>query len=58
MGTLDRFIEPASQFEALLTKYQYPHEWHVNDGRHDEDYWSTYLRDYLIWYGTVLAEVP
>ena len=28
IGTFDRYIEPAGQFEALMTKYHYPHEWH------------------------------
>ena len=54
IGTFDRYIEPASQFEALMTKYHYPHEWHVNNGSHNEDYWRTYLPDYLHWYAAEL----
>ena len=56
IGTFDRYIEPASQFEALMTKYHYPHEWHVNNGSHNEDYWRTFLPDYLNWYAAELEK--
>lgn len=27
------------------------HEWHLNDGRHDDVYWSGRVPEYLQWYG-------
>jgi len=57
IGLLDRYLEPASQFEALLTKYKYPHEWHTNTGTHDEIYWRAHMIDYLKWYGSLWLDI-
>ncbi|HSH01770.1 MAG TPA: alpha/beta hydrolase-fold protein [Anaerolineae bacterium] len=27
-----------------------PHQWHLNPGAHNEDYWSSQLTNYLLWY--------
>jgi hypothetical protein len=27
-----------------------PHEWHLNEGRHDEDYWKAHIAEYIQWY--------
>lgn len=27
-----------------------PHDWHLNDGNHTNDYWATHFPDYLRWY--------
>jgi enterochelin esterase-like enzyme len=49
-----------TEFEALLTQYNIPHEWHLNNGAHDEAYWGAHITDYLVWYtqGFALADNP
>ena len=37
-------------FEALLTEKEIPHEWHLNTGYHDEEYWGAHVEEYLRWY--------
>ena len=36
--------------ESLLTEYGVAHEWHLNTGAHDEDYWSENVLEYMQWY--------
>jgi enterochelin esterase-like enzyme len=50
MGTLDFMLTAAGLFEDRLTKYHVPHEWIINNGTHNEEYWSGHLQDYLLWY--------
>ncbi len=50
IGIMDGGITSASQFEQVLTVYNVPHEWHVNNGEHTESYWSSHVKDYLRWY--------
>lgn len=50
IGTLDFMMNAASIFEDRLTKYQVPHQWIINTGTHNEEYWSSHIPDYLIWY--------
>jgi enterochelin esterase-like enzyme len=50
MGVLDFMMTPASLFEERLTKYLVPHEWIINSGTHNEEYWGTHVKDYLYWY--------
>lgn len=50
IGIMDGGMTPASQFEQVLTVYNVPHEWHVNNGEHTESYWSSHVKDYLRWY--------
>lgn len=52
IGDKDRpaILDSAIWFEDLLTKKNVPHEWHLNNGYHDEAYWSSHVEQYLIWY--------
>ena len=50
MGTLDFLITAAGLFEDRLTQYGIPHEWIINSGTHNEDYWSEHVEDYIRWY--------
>ncbi len=50
IGIVDSGMAPASQFEGILTAYDVPHEWYINNGEHTEDYWSSHVEDYLRWY--------
>lgn len=28
-----------------------PHEWHLNEGKHEDAYWAAHVAEYLLWYG-------
>ncbi len=43
-------------FEGMLTKRNIPHEWHLNPGTHNEEYWSSHLEQYLRWYSDAWRE--
>ncbi len=49
-GSLDYMLESAGNFERQLTRYHVPHEWVINNGAHNEEYWAAHVEDYLIWY--------
>jgi enterochelin esterase-like enzyme len=51
-GDMDRYRKSAKEFEELLTRRGVPHEWHLNEGAHEEAYWQAYLEDYLRWYAS------
>jgi enterochelin esterase-like enzyme len=42
--------DSAVWFEAMLTEYNIPHEWHVFIGYHEEAYWQAHVEQYLRWY--------
>jgi len=42
--------DSAVWFEAMLTEYNIPHEWHIFIGYHEEAYWGTHVEQYLRWY--------
>jgi enterochelin esterase-like enzyme len=50
VGQSDPYRQPAAQFEQFLTVYNVPHEWYLYTGSHDEDYWSSHVEQYLLWY--------
>ncbi len=49
-GRFDPEVKNAFRFEQILNEKGIPHEWHLNEGRHNEVYWKTYLESYLRWY--------
>ena len=50
IGAADRYLPSASEFEGLLTQYQIPHSWLINQGEHVEAYWQAHVEEYLRWY--------
>lgn len=50
IGNLDPEVQTAIQFEQVLNRLGIPHQWHLNEGRHNEDYWRQHIREYLDWY--------
>ncbi len=50
IGLADPYKDTARIFELKLSEYSYPHEWHLNQGTHNESYWASNLEDYLRWY--------
>jgi enterochelin esterase-like enzyme len=43
-------MDSAVWFEGVLTSKGLPHEWHLFQGEHDEDYWKAHVEQYLRWY--------
>ena len=44
-------MDSAVWFEKeVLTPNGIPHEWHLNQGMHNEKYWSGHVEEYLQWY--------
>lgn len=53
IGRGDPFLSMASDFEAELLRYNVPHEWYLNNGKHEEAYWSAHVTEYLEWYASL-----
>jgi len=49
-GRTDIYRDSAIQLEGLLTQFGVPHEWHMNEGGHDLDYWYDHISEYMAWY--------
>ncbi|MCC6146546.1 MAG: hypothetical protein IT308_03150 [Anaerolineaceae bacterium] len=49
-GNRDDYLFATRQFIALLEKYDLSHEWHLNPGVHNEEYWGAHVEEYLRWY--------
>jgi enterochelin esterase-like enzyme len=52
IGAGDPNSDSAVLLEGLLRDRNIPHEWHVNPGLHDEQYWSSQVEAYLRWYAS------
>ncbi|HSV86039.1 MAG TPA: alpha/beta hydrolase-fold protein, partial [Levilinea sp.] len=50
IGEFDRYRQGAEEFQQRLEFLQIPHEWHLNPGTHNHEYWMAHLEDYLRWY--------
>jgi S-formylglutathione hydrolase FrmB len=50
IGSSDPEVESAIRFEQALNKLGIPNEWHLNIGRHNEEYWAQHIEEYLDWY--------
>ncbi len=50
IGFQDLLKDSARKVELKLGELNIPHEWHMNSGTHNSDYWSSHLEDYLMWY--------
>jgi len=49
-GRFDPKVKNAYRFENILNEKGIPHEWHLNEGRHNEVYWEEQMNAYLRWY--------
>ena len=49
-GRFDTEIKSASGTQAVFNQKGIPHEWHINEGRHDTDYWEAQMESYMRWY--------
>lgn len=50
IGRNDPELASARQIEALLMKFEIPHEWRLYSGAHTEAYWSAHMEEYIRWY--------
>jgi enterochelin esterase-like enzyme len=50
IGLQDSLKDSAKKFELKLSEYSYPHEWHLNSGTHNAEYWIENISEYLRWY--------
>lgn len=49
-GRFDPEVKTAARFEQVLNEKGVPHDWHLNEGRHNEAYWEENMEAYLLWY--------
>ena len=49
-GRFDQEVKNAYRFENVLNEKGIPHEWHLNEGRHNEVYWEEQMETYIRWY--------
>ena len=49
-GRFDPEVKTAYRVEQVLNEKGIMHEWHLNDGRHNTDYWFAHMREYIQWY--------
>ncbi|GAP12362.1 enterochelin esterase [Longilinea arvoryzae] len=50
IGVKDPYYAYALEFEGMLNDARLVHEWHLNPGTHNEEYWSAHVEEYLRWY--------
>lgn len=50
VGDDDPELLMAQQVEAQLNDFGMPHEWHLYNGAHTEEYWSAHVDEYMRWY--------
>lgn len=51
-GNQDTYLSATRQFEELLNKYGVVHEWRLQEGTHNEEYWGAHVEEYLRWYAS------
>jgi enterochelin esterase-like enzyme len=49
-GRFDTEIKSASGTQEVFNQKGITHEWHLNEGRHDIDYWEAQMESYMRWY--------
>ncbi len=57
-GRRDAFQAMTSAFEEELVRYDVPHEWYLNNGMHEESYWTAHVKEYLEWYTRPWKDLP
>jgi enterochelin esterase-like enzyme len=57
-GKSDYFITETRKFDALLTSMGVNHAYIENEGNHDEIYWESNMKEYIIWDSDGWMPVP
>ncbi len=50
VGDADRELQSIQDFEEMLVRSNYFHEYHFYSGDHSEEYWGRHVQEYLLWY--------
>jgi enterochelin esterase-like enzyme len=50
IGDKDSESFSVTWLDGLLKDMDFPHEYHVYPGQHNEDYWSAHVEEYIRWY--------
>jgi enterochelin esterase-like enzyme len=50
IGASDFLRENTIRLHEEMAAAGVPHEWHLNEGRHEDAYWSAHAPDYVRWY--------
>lgn len=50
IGADDYVINNIRRLHEDMVSQEIPHVWQLNEGSHEESYWSAHLNDYLLWY--------
>jgi enterochelin esterase-like enzyme len=50
IGEDDQELVSAKRIEALFNLVGVPHEWHLYNGAHTEEYWRAHVTEYIEWY--------
>jgi enterochelin esterase-like enzyme len=58
VGRKDIWRDAAIAFHDFLTVQDVPHAWLLNEGSHDEAYWTAHTAEYIAWYSAALSEKP
>jgi len=63
IGESDRYFTGAQHLHALFDQFSIPHQWQVEAGAHNREYWQAHLESYLRWYaagwaGQCFEELP
>jgi enterochelin esterase-like enzyme len=57
IGKDDMVLQEGMDIDSILTSVKYEHEWIISEGGHNEDYWHSHLKDYLLWYAEPWAQL-
>ncbi len=50
IGNQDPYLPQIQQLHQDMEAAGRPHTWQLNEGRHENEYWSGHTADYLAWY--------
>lgn len=50
IGEDDMVLQEGKEIDSILASLNFDHEWIISEGGHNEDYWHSHLKDYLLWY--------
>jgi len=56
-GRFDPEIKSAYNSEIVLNQKGIPHDWHLNEGFHDAEYWAAHMEEYIRWYAALWDEI-
>jgi enterochelin esterase-like enzyme len=58
IGDNDQELAMARRVEAQFNQYGIPHEWHLYNGAHTEEYWMAHVEEYIRWYAAQWNGAP